>query len=102
MSMLQIQIAGCRRDTTSPSSRARERQRGKAVGIIARLVTAILSIAVLGAAGCDTPVTSMTTTQRVTVDVVHPLRGEIAKNMDLPGDVVGFYEAALHSKVTGY
>ena len=29
-------------------------------------------------------------------------RGTIAKTIDLPGDVVGFYEAALHSKVTGY
>jgi membrane fusion protein, multidrug efflux system len=66
------------------------------------LVTALLSIAVLGAAGCDVPVTSMTTAQRVTVDVVHPLRGDIAKDINLPGDVVGFYEAALHSKVTGY
>ncbi len=66
------------------------------------VVTAILSIAVLGPAGCDTPVTSMTTVQKVTVDVVHPIRGQIAKDIDLPGDVVGFYEAALHSKVTGY
>src|SRR5271156_3584858 len=66
------------------------------------VVTAILSIAVLGAAGCDTPVTSMTTVQKVTVDVVHPIRGQIAKDIDLPGDVVGFYEAALHAKVTGY
>ena len=70
---------------------------------IARLVVLVLlSIAVLEAAGCDAPVTSMTTTQRVTVDVVHPVRGDIAKDIDLPGDVVGFYEAALHSKVTGY
>ena len=44
----------------------------------------------------------MTTAQRPTVDVVHPRRGEIAKSIELPGDVVGFYEAALHSKVTGY
>ena len=36
------------------------------------------------------------------MDVVHPRQGEIAKDIDLPGDVVGFYEAALHSKVTGY
>src|ERR1700730_8937327 len=70
---------------------------------IARIVvTTLLSIAVLGAAGCDAPVTSMTTTQKVTVDVVHPLRGAIAKDIDLPGDVVGFYEAALPSKVRGY
>ena len=64
-------------------------------------VTAILSIAVFLAGGCNTPAT-LTTPQRATVDVVHPRRGEIAKTIDLPGDVVGFYEAALHSKVTGY
>ena len=64
-------------------------------------VTAILSIAVFSAGGCNAPVT-MTIPQRATVDVVHPRRGEIAKTIDLPGDVVGFYEAALHSKVTGY
>src|SRR5271156_5902747 len=76
---------------------------GKALeSIRTGVVTAILSIAVLGAAGCDTPVTSMTTVQKVTVDVVHPIRGQIAKDIDLPGDVVGFYEAALHAKVTGY
>src|ERR1700722_17207265 len=66
------------------------------------VVTALLSIAVLGVAGCDAPVAPMTTIQRVTVDVFHPVRGDIAKDIDLPGDVVGFYEAALHSKVTGY
>jgi multidrug efflux pump subunit AcrA (membrane-fusion protein) len=70
---------------------------------IARMVVmALLPAAVLGAAGCDAPVTSMTMPQRITVDVVHPLRGAIAKDIDLPGDVVDFYEAALHSKVTGY
>ncbi|WP_424668279.1 efflux RND transporter periplasmic adaptor subunit, partial [Candidatus Binatus sp.] len=26
----------------------------------------------------------------------------MSKSIDLPGDVVGFYEAALHAKVTGY
>ncbi|MGA8640440.1 efflux RND transporter periplasmic adaptor subunit [Candidatus Binatus sp.] len=44
----------------------------------------------------------MTTTQRATVDVVHPRQGDIAKTIEMPGDVVGFYEAALHAKVTGY
>jgi membrane fusion protein, multidrug efflux system len=63
---------------------------------------AILSTAVLWAAGCDAPVAPMTTSQRAMVDVVHPRRGDIAKSIDLPGDVVGFYEAALHAKVTGY
>jgi membrane fusion protein, multidrug efflux system len=65
-------------------------------------LAAVLSIAILCAAGCDAPVTPMTTAQRATVEVVHPRQGNIAKTIDLPGDVVGFYEAALHSKVTGY
>ncbi len=60
------------------------------------------SITVLCAGGCDAPVIPMTTTQRATVEVVHPRQGDIAKSIDLPGDVVGFYEAALHAKVTGY
>ena len=63
---------------------------------------AILSTAVIWTSGCDAPVTPMTTSQRAMVDVVHPRRGDIAKSIDLPGDVVGFYEAALHAKVTGY
>jgi membrane fusion protein (multidrug efflux system) len=37
-----------------------------------------------------------------TVTVIHPQRGEMVRTIDLPGDVVGFYEAALHAKVTGY
>ena len=65
-------------------------------------LAAIASIALFCAAACDAPVAPMTTPQRATVDVVHPRQGAIAKTIDLPGDVVGFYEAALHSKVTGY
>ncbi len=77
-------------------------ERGKAVRSIGWAATAILLIAVFGADGCDAPVIPMTTAQRATVDVVHPRQGEISTTIDLPGDVVGFYEAALHSKVTGY
>lgn len=65
-------------------------------------LAAALSIAILCTVGCDAPVIPMTTAQRAIVDVVHPRQGEIAKTIDLPGDVVGFYEAALHAKVTGY
>src|SRR5579875_1040203 len=36
------------------------------------------------------------------VVVIHPQRGEIARTIELPGDLVGFYETALHAKVTGY
>jgi multidrug efflux pump subunit AcrA (membrane-fusion protein) len=69
---------------------------------VARALAAILSIAVLFAGGCDAPVIPMITPQRAMVDVVHPRQGAIAKSIELPGDVVGFYEAALHAKVTGY
>src|SRR5271170_804913 len=65
-------------------------------------LAAIVSIALFWAAACDAPVAPMTTLQRATVDVVHPRQGDIAKTIDLPGDVVGYYEAALHAKVTGY
>ncbi len=65
-------------------------------------LAAVVSIALFWAAACDTPVTPMTTPQRATVDVVHPRQGDIVKTIELPGDVVGFYEAALHAKVTGY
>jgi membrane fusion protein, multidrug efflux system len=36
------------------------------------------------------------------VSVIHPQRCDMVRSIDLPGDVVGFYEAALHAKVTGY
>jgi multidrug efflux pump subunit AcrA (membrane-fusion protein) len=36
------------------------------------------------------------------VSVIKPLRQEADRSITLPGDVVGFYECALHSKVTGY
>jgi membrane fusion protein (multidrug efflux system) len=36
------------------------------------------------------------------VSVIHPQRTEMALSVELPGDLVGFYEAALHAKVTGY
>ena len=37
-----------------------------------------------------------------TVSVIHPQRGDAVLSINLPGDLVGFYEAALHAKVTGY
>jgi membrane fusion protein, multidrug efflux system len=36
------------------------------------------------------------------VSVVRPQRIDMSLSIDLPGDLVGFYEAALHAKVTGY
>ncbi len=34
--------------------------------------------------------------------VVRPQRHTVVQSIELPGDLVGYYEAALHSKVTGY
>jgi membrane fusion protein (multidrug efflux system) len=36
------------------------------------------------------------------VSVVQPKRGDAVRSITLPGDLVGFYEAALHAKVSGY
>jgi multidrug efflux pump subunit AcrA (membrane-fusion protein) len=38
----------------------------------------------------------------LTVPVIQPQRKDVTQSITLPGDLVGFYEAALHSKVTGY
>ncbi len=37
-----------------------------------------------------------------TITVMSPLRRNAVRSIVLPGDVVGYYECALHSKVTGY
>jgi membrane fusion protein (multidrug efflux system) len=36
------------------------------------------------------------------ITVVQPKRGDVVRSITLPGDLVGFYEAALHAKVSGY
>ena len=36
------------------------------------------------------------------VSVMRPQRADMVRSIELPGDLVGFYEAALHAKVTGY
>jgi membrane fusion protein, multidrug efflux system len=69
---------------------------------IAWVLGTAMAIAVLCASGCDSPSVPLTMHQPPSVEVLRPRRGEIGKSIDLPGDVVGFYEAALHAKVTGY
>lgn len=44
----------------------------------------------------------MTTSAQPTVTVIHPQRADMVETIELPGDLVGFYEASLHAKVTGY
>lgn len=68
-----------------------------AIGFVALL-------AVLSCPGCrstDATVTSETA-QPPTVAVIRAQRGTAVESITLPGDLVGFYEAALHAKVTGY
>lgn len=52
--------------------------------------------------GCAKPAEPVTTAAEPTVTVIHPQRGDAVETIQLPGDLVGFYEAALHAKVTGY
>jgi membrane fusion protein, multidrug efflux system len=36
------------------------------------------------------------------VDVIHANRGPVERTITLPGDLVGYYQSTLYSKVTGY
>ncbi len=55
------------------------------------------------AASCNSPAETAPAPPAVPkVYVVRPVRGEIDRTVTLPGDAVGFYETALHAKVTGY
>lgn len=54
------------------------------------------------AAGCSRPTEAMQVPLEPTVLVVRPQRGDMVHRLELPGDLVGYYEAALHAKVTGY
>ncbi len=78
---------------------------------MSRLGKSLLIAAVmLAAAGChytsDTPAVPsklvVTSSDLRTVPVIRPQRHTVVESIELPGDLVGFYEAALHSKVTGY
>lgn len=55
-----------------------------------------------GLTGCDQRAETKTTTPKPVVSVIRPQRADMVRSIELPGDLVGFYEAALHAKVTGY
>ena len=84
------------------SNAHREQQRGNVVSSFWPAWLSISVLLALFAGACSGPIVPKTRAQRPMVDVIHPRRGEMTKTIDLPGDVVGFYEAALHAKVTGY
>jgi multidrug efflux pump subunit AcrA (membrane-fusion protein) len=52
--------------------------------------------------GCGRSPVQQTHNGPPNISVIKPLRQEADRSITLPGDVVGFYECALHSKVTGY
>ena len=56
----------------------------------------------LGLSCCGRSAEPVTTAAEPTVTVINPQRGDAVETIELPGDLVGFYEAALHAKVTGY
>jgi membrane fusion protein, multidrug efflux system len=58
--------------------------------------------AIVVASGCDRSAPEPAPPPEIRVLVVKPQRGTITQSIELPGDLVGFYEAALHAKVTGY
>jgi membrane fusion protein (multidrug efflux system) len=71
------------------------------VRVLSSFVAALGVAATL--AGC-TPTEAEPTTghESRTVTVIRPQRRELVRTLALPGDVVGFTEAALYAKVTGY
>jgi membrane fusion protein, multidrug efflux system len=56
----------------------------------------------LGLAACGQRAETRTTPPKPIVVVIHPQRADMVRSIEIPGDLVGFYEAALHAKVTGY
>jgi membrane fusion protein, multidrug efflux system len=70
-----------------------------------RLISLGLGIGLLAALpGCGrAPAATQTNSaQPPNISVIKPIHQEADQSITLPGDAVGFYECALHSKVTGY
>ena len=66
------------------------------------LIKLVLFCAGLAFLGCGKQAEIAKPPAERTVGVIHPERGPMSLSIELPGDLVGFYEAALHAKVTGY
>jgi membrane fusion protein (multidrug efflux system) len=62
----------------------------------------VVAIAMLALVGCRGEEAAAPAAEARTVPVVRAQRGEAVESIMLPGDLIGFYEAALHAKVTGY
>jgi membrane fusion protein (multidrug efflux system) len=69
-----------------------------------RLMVVLLGALMVGAGltGCEQRAETETVAHKPVVSVIRPQRADMVSSIELPGDLVGFYEAALHAKVTGY
>jgi len=66
-------------------------------------VVAICALCTGGALGCDQASGDAAAPARLpSVAVVQPRRGDMVRAITLPGDLVGFYQADLYGKVSGY
>ncbi len=72
------------------------------MSIAKQTIAMIVTVLMVVACGCGGKPDAPADPPEPTVSVIHPQVGEMVRSIDLPGDVVGFYEAALHAKVTGY
>ncbi|MGO9059360.1 MAG: efflux RND transporter periplasmic adaptor subunit [Candidatus Binataceae bacterium] len=55
-----------------------------------------------GLSACGPRAESETVAPKPIVSVIRPQRADMVRSIEIPGDLVGFYETALHAKVTGY
>jgi len=67
---------------------------------VCRTIAAVLMLAAVS--GCSRAHSDAQTDSRRTVMVVRPQRGDIVREITLPGDLVGLYQSTLYAKVTGY
>ena len=67
---------------------------------VCRTIAAVLMLAAVN--GCSRAHSDAQTDSRRTVMVVRPQRGDIVREITLPGDLVGLYQSTLYAKVTGY
>lgn len=66
----------------------------------AAILTVVCAIAI--SSGCSHEGNTATVRNAPVVVVTTARRGEIARTLTLPGDLAGFYQSTLYSKVTGY
>lgn len=67
------------------------------------IVTVVCALPMLVAVGCTPEAAdSAQDTTTATVAVVQPQRADMVRAITLPGDLVGFYQADLYGKVSGY